>query len=294
MRILSGSLKAKLQGGVTTLCWCWRIERRDGAILGFTDHDGDLTFGGVTYRAKGGFQPGEIRSELGFTVDAGSIAGALDSEVLTEADLAAGKYDDAEVVCLRVDWSAPDDRVGVWRGEIGEIRRGETFFEAELRGPGHRLTQTTGRVYSRRCDCELGDARCGLDVGGAASTASGAVTQAVSARSFRASGLGDHASGDFARGRLRWTGGANDGAAFGVAAHRGDMIELETAPAQPVAPGDTFSIVVGCDKKLSTCRDRFNNAVNFRGFPFIPGNDPLIAGAAAETRRDGGSRGIAD
>lgn len=293
MRIFPNSLQAKLQSGVTTLCWCWRIERRDGAVLGFTDHDEDLIFGGVTYRARGGFQPGEIRNELGFTVDAASIAGALDSETLTEADLSAGLYDGALVICLRVDWSNPADRIGVWRGEIGEIRRGETFFEAELRGPAHRLTQTTGRVYSRRCDAELGDARCAKVVSGGAFTGAGAVVHAAGARSLRASGLAAFASGWFTRGRLTWTSGANAGTAFDVETHRDDTIELHAAPAQPMTPGDTFDVVAGCDKKLSTCRDKFANAVNFRGFPFMPGNDVLLAGAAAETRRDGGSRGIA-
>lgn len=294
MRAIPKSLQAKLDGGVTTLCWCWRVERSDGAVAGFTDHDEDLSFDGVTYRARGGFQPGEIRSELGFSVDAASVAGALDGEALSEADLARGAYDGARVTCLRVDWSAPEDRATVWTCEIGETRRGEAFFEAELRGLSHRLTQTTGRVYSRRCDAELGDARCGKELGGGAFTGAGSVTEAIGARAFRVSGLETFARGWFARGRLKWTGGANAGAAFDVEAHRAGLIELETAPPFPVAPGDTFSVVAGCDKRLSTCREKFVNAANFRGFPFMPGNDALLAGPATDPRRDGGSRNIAD
>ncbi len=293
MRAVPETLRAKLDSGVTTLCWCWRIERADGAVLGFTDHDRDLAFGDVVYRAQGGFMPGEIRSELGFTVDAASVAGALDDAALTEADLAAGAYDGAQVICMRVDWAAPDDRVMMWRGEIGQTRRGETFFEAELRGLSHRLTQTTGRVYSRRCDAELGDGRCAKDVSGAAFAAAGAVTATVSARSFSASGLSAYASGWFTRGRLSWTIGANAGASADVEAHRGAVIELSAAPAQPVAAGDAFDIVAGCDKSLGACRDKFANAANFRGFPFMPGNDPLLAGPAGDSRRDGGSRGLA-
>jgi uncharacterized phage protein (TIGR02218 family) len=45
------------------------------------------------------------------------------------------------------------------------------------------------------------------------------------------------------------------------------------APVRPIAPGDAFVITAGCDKRHATCRDRFGNAVNFRGFPSIPGDD---------------------
>ena len=41
--------------------------------------------------------------------------------------------------------------------------------------------------------------------------------------------------------------------------------------------GDTFVVTAGCDKRFDTCRDRFDNAVNFRGFPHIPGNDFVVA-----------------
>ncbi|MDX5493645.1 MAG: phage BR0599 family protein, partial [Alphaproteobacteria bacterium] len=33
------------------------------------------------------------------------------------------------------------------------------------------------------------------------------------------------------------------------------------------------------DKQFTTCRDRFANAVNFRGFPHMPGNDFVMASA---------------
>ena len=46
---------------------------------------------------------------------------------------------------------------------------------------------------------------------------------------------------------------------------------------QPLAPGDTFTVTAGCDKRFATCRDRFANGINFRGFPQIPGNDFLVA-----------------
>jgi uncharacterized phage protein (TIGR02218 family) len=100
------------------------------------------------------------------------------------------------------------------------------------------------------------------------------VLQGVSA--FTASGLGAYADGWFTAGKLTFTGGANDGHAVEVKSHRvGGVIAIalwQAAP-QPIAPGDTFTISAGCDKRFTTCRDRFGNVTNFRGFPHIPGND---------------------
>lgn len=42
--------------------------------------------------------------------------------------------------------------------------------------------------------------------------------------------------------------------------------------------GDKLIIYAGCDKKLATCRDKFANAINFRGFPYLPGQHELVTG----------------
>ena len=58
---------------------------------------------------------------------------------------------------------------------------------------------------------------------------------------------------------------------------------------KPIATGDAFTVTAGCDKRFATCRARFANAENFRGFPHIPGNDFVIAlpddGRGRATRR---------
>ena len=51
MKTFPLGLQDHLDSGATTLAWCWKVERRDGTILGFTDHDLDLSFDGVTFAA---------------------------------------------------------------------------------------------------------------------------------------------------------------------------------------------------------------------------------------------------
>lgn len=290
MRQIPESLQASLAAGVTSLCWCWRVERRDGTVFGFTNHDRDLAFEGVTYRAASGFEAGEVSAELGFSIDSASVFGALSDAAITDADLAAGLWDEAQVTLYRVDWRAPEDRFALWRGEVGETKRGPVSFEAELRAPSHRLSQTTGRVYSRRCDAEVGDARCGVDLEDPAFRGEGGVAEVLNARAVRVSGLEGFEEGLFARGRLRWTSGGNAGLVFEVESHTGDVLTLRTAPSGPVEAGDGFVVTAGCDKRFATCRTRFANAVNFRGFPHMPGNDAILAGPSGEAVSDGGSR----
>jgi len=92
MRTIGDNLKAHLAGDATTLCHCWRLTRRDGVVLGFTDHDRDLSFGGTLFRAESGYAASDIEAVAGLQAPSGEVAGALTSEAITEADIAAGRY----------------------------------------------------------------------------------------------------------------------------------------------------------------------------------------------------------
>ena len=64
-------------------------------------------------------------------------------------------------------------------------------------------------------------------------------------------------------------------------------IELWRRPAEDIAEGDTFRIVAGCDKQFATCRSKFANTANFRGFPHVPGNDFMLSLATRDGKSDG-------
>jgi len=280
MKSLSASLQAHLDSGTTTLAWCWRIERADGVVFGFTDHDRALEFGGVTYQPESGFAASEIRSGTDLAVDAQDAEGVLTSDTITETDIIDGRWDNAGVEIWRVNWNAVGQRVLMRRGAIGQVRRGRLAFVAEVRSLGHVLNQTVGRTFQHACDAELGDARCGIDLDDPAYQAEGSVTGVTGDRSFSASGLGGFAGGWFALGRLSWTSGPNAGRVAEVASHEviagARRLALLEAPVRPIAVGHDFVVRAGCDKRLETCRDRFANVVNFRGFPHIPGQDTVI------------------
>jgi uncharacterized phage protein (TIGR02218 family) len=277
MKTLPPGLQAHLDSGVTTLCWCWRLTRRDGAKLGFTDHDRDLVFDGTTFEAATGFTASEIKDTVGLSVDNLEVESALTSDRLSEEHLAAGLYDDARVEIFRVNWQAPEQRVLMRTGSLGEVSRSGASFRAEVRGLAHYLQQPKGRLFQYTCDADLGDVRCGINLAAASYRGTGTIAAATSARSFTATGLDGFADGWFTRGLVILTSGANAGRAIEVKRHaKRDgvvTVELWQEPAQAPVTGDTFTVTAGCDKHLATCRAKFANTVNFRGFPHMPGND---------------------
>ncbi|MEA2898974.1 MAG: hypothetical protein QOJ84_4589 [Bradyrhizobium sp.] len=280
MRPIPSALQAKLDSGVTTLARCWKVSRRDGGVMGFTDHDRDLVVGGVTFRAGTGFSSSEAASRFDLSVDGAEISGALADDSLTDADLAAGRYDAALVETWLVDWSEPSLNVLTARGTLGEVRREGQAFVAELRGLADLLSQESGRLYTARCGADLGDARCKVDLSNPALRGTGAVGAVEGTSIFLASGLDGFADGWFSLGWLTWTSGANNGLASEIKQHRLARLTLWQAMPEPIATGDAFTVTAGCDKSFATCRARFANTDNFRGFPQIPGNDFLLASPA--------------
>ena len=280
MKALSPALQAHLDDGTTTLSWCWRIIRVDGVTLGFTDHDAVFTFDGTDFEPESGFAASEIRSESDLSVDAQDAEGVLTSDRITETDIIDGRWDAAQVELWRVNWADTSQRVLMRLGAVGQIRRGRMAFVAEVRSLAHVLNQTVGRAYQASCDAALGDGRCGIDLDAPAFRGSGTVLATIRDRGFVASGLGTFATGWFASGALEWTSGGSTGRRAEVMMHEvtdtGITITLLEAPVRALGVGDAFVIRAGCDKRLETCRDRFANAVNFRGFPNIPGQDAVL------------------
>ena len=132
--------------------------------MGFTDHDRDLIFDGVTFEAQAGFEASEIESSLGLSVDNLEASGALDSTQLDAERLRAGDFDHATIEIWRVNWQDVAQRVLLRKGHLGEVTHGGAGFTAEVRGLSHLLNQTKGRVFQFGCDANLGDARCGVNL----------------------------------------------------------------------------------------------------------------------------------
>jgi uncharacterized phage protein (TIGR02218 family) len=277
---------------VTTICNCWRLIRTDGETTGYTDHDRALTLGGTVFEPETGFSASEARDTLGLAVDTVDVEGALSSERIRDEDIAAGLYDGAKVETFLVNWRKPEDFVLVRTATIGKLTRSDERFVAELESLVSRLDQPNGRIVSRTCDAELGDVRCGFLLDQPGFGAAGAVEAIETLDKIAVSGLSGFDSGWFSFGTLSWVTGARAGRTERIVDHRlagsDVLLVLQQRIGPAIGVGDVFSVFAGCDKTFATCKAKFDNALNFRGFPHLPGNDAAYSYVVDGGNFDGG------
>ena len=286
MKQISSALSAHIAGEVTQLATCWKMTRRDAVVFGFTDFDKDITFESVLYKAASGFTPSAVASSASLSVDNMEVEGMISSGNITEADILAGKYDFAAIEIFLLNTA--DISMGALklrRGWLGEISLHKQQFVAEVRGLAQRLSQTIGDLYSPSCRAALGDAKCKVSL--PAHTVNGTVTQLVSSLTFRDSARSE-ASAIFSGGKVTFTSGANQGISMEVKEYQrigtayGEISLVLPLPF-PLSVGDSYQIIKGCDKTTATCFSRFNNIVNFRGEPHVPGFDRILETAGTRS-----------
>ncbi|WP_113911732.1 DUF2163 domain-containing protein [Roseovarius dicentrarchi] len=291
---LNAALHAHLQTGVTTTCRAWALTRKDGTVLGFTDHDGPLFFDGITFRADTGLSALAIQQTTGLSVDNTEALGALSDASIREEDIEAGRYDGAEIRAWLVNWQDAAQRHLQFRGTIGELRRSGGAFEAELRGLTEALNRPLGRVYQKPCSAVLGDGGCRFDMQTSGYVKEVPAAQINERRIFHFVPFGGFDTGWFQHGRLIVLDGAAKGLS-GVIKRDGlaggqRVIELWHPLRADVSAGDRLRLEAGCDKRAATCRLKFQNFVNFQGFPDIPGDDWSISDPSKAGSLNGGSR----
>lgn len=264
--------RASFSDDLTHLALCWRLARQDGIALGFTSHDRSLLIDGLLFEARPGMTPSAVVLGDGVGADDMDIAGALSDAAVTRADLMAGRWDGAKLAVFLVDWRMPDaGQALLAQGSLGDIavgRGADGGFTATLLGPGTALSAIAVERCSPECRAELGDNRCRVSMRGRERIVS--VTEiAPGAVALQGISWIDHVGGE-----VEFLGGASAGLYRRLIAHEADLLLLNE-PAE-VAVGDRVRVREGCDKRFSTCAERFGNAVNFRGEPHVPGGDLLL------------------
>lgn len=288
MRSTSPALAAHIAGNSTTMAVCWKVTRTDGEVFGFTSHDSDLEFEGVTYVATQGIGRSAIEGSTKLQATSSEAIGFLDSEAITDADLKAGMWDHAEVRIFEINWAdLPMGALKQLRGRLGEVLVEGGGYKAELRGIADALNKSIGEIVTPACAAIVGDERCTVDL--TDYTAEGEVTSVADVRRtfdtdlagavvrLTPSSTGAPPAGYFDAGLLTWLTGANAGRLIEVKTSAADgRLRLQLEMPDDIAPGDTFSVKAGCLKSREVCAEKFGNVINFRGFPDLPGVDKMM------------------
>lgn len=286
-------LLSHLGTGTTTVCQCWSVTRKDGAVLGFTDHDRDLAFDGITFKAASGMTARALQQSTGLSVDNTEALGALSDASVSEADLLAGRFDAAAVQNWLVNWQDVSQRMVQFRGSFGEVTRSAGAFRAELRGLSEALNQVQGLAYQKTCSAVLGDGRCGFNLDQPGFSVATPVLAVEAPGIYRIAPQVGIADAWFQRGRALVQTGAAAGLIGLVKFDREDgatrRVELWVDFPQAPVLGDVIRLEAGCDKVAATCQVKFSNFNQFRGFPHIPGEDWMTSYPVSGQANDGGS-----
>src|SRR5690606_6756259 len=121
---------------------------------------------GNVYKASSGYSRTAIANDASLSVDNLDIEGVFDDEAITEEELRAGLFDQAEVRIFLVNWADPSmGALRMRRGWFGEVVLTEQgVFRTELRGMTQALSQRIGELYRPECRADLGDHRCKVPI----------------------------------------------------------------------------------------------------------------------------------
>lgn len=277
MKNFSPGLTEALNESSTTFAFCWKFTRPDGKIFGFTEHSADIEFGGVSYKARTGFTPSALDSDLSLSVDNMEIQGYFDDDSVTIRDLETGKFDEAEVEVFYVDWRNPENRVFRASGFLGSMKFDGQSFAVEYRSLAQKLTIGLGRVYSGSCDAILGDSKCRANLVRGTHIVAGKVVNPNRRNSFQISiddpsNVTNSQAGYFTDGFIEFTSGENIGLKYKIRDHAPNVLHLTIDTRFDISNGDAFTMTAGCNKTMDHCHNKFDNAINHQGFPHLPGD----------------------
>lgn len=276
MKGFDPDLQAHLQQSGTTIARCILILRSfDGQPFGFTTHDRPLTIGGVLYEPTASFVQKDIAANLNLDTDNTEAEAFLDSDTLTEEDLRAGKWDFSPYRIFQVNWA--DLSMGDKKDSIGHLAKvtvNRQTFVAELLGLMEALGTSIVEITSPNCRAILGDERCKFDLG--PYTVAGTVDSSdPDLYTFVDTARGEEDT-YFAEGVVHFHSGLLEGLSYDIKSFTAGGTFITKTPLAYSAAGCDYTATPGCDKKRTTCRDKFSNVVNFRGEPWLRGNDVLV------------------
>lgn len=254
---------------------CWKIIRKDGKILRFTNHDEKLVLYDEVYYPRGTMNQAASTKSEGFSEASRGMLGVITDDRITHADLVAGLYRDARVIEYLVDWKFPHagaiETTQYW---IAETEFTDSQWQGTVEGVERFLQPSVGDVYGRTCRHQLGDAKCTVN---ASAFTSGIVevSEVVNARMvFRLTA----APGDvYVYGTAAWSSGDNTGLSQEIIGITDDEVRLSEPSPYNIQAGDQLVLTQGCDRTTDACHNRFNNILNFGGFPYIPNRDSVGA-----------------
>jgi uncharacterized phage protein (TIGR02218 family) len=276
MKQASAVLVALLAGEQFTMADLYTFTLVGGSVLRYSAAPTALNVGGNVFALGPKFERSKVSVQVGTQVDELEIKVYCDTTDLigsTSFLQAAwqGELDGALLQLERAFMPVYSDTspgtVVLFAGRISDIDCSRTGIDLKCRSHLELLNiQMPRRLWQASCTHIFGGPMCQFN------RASLAVTFSATANSTTTVIQGAPTSATpFAQGTIVGFSGANAGQSRTITAFAsGVSVTVKLPFLSPVAIGDQFRLLPGCDRTLATCTTAFNNAVHFGGFPFIP------------------------
>lgn len=260
---------------VTSITTLFRLDLKDGTKMGFTSFDKDIVIEDYTFKAFGGMTPSAISSTSMNNVDNLDVDGYLYDDSITESDLQAGRYDDANVIIYEINWQDKPYSFSKCRikkkGTLGKVTVDKGNFIAEVRGLTQPIQNNSNELFQPTCRAIFGDSKCKVNKEDYQQT--GTVVSVISNTELMLSSID---SGVYANGTIKFTSGLNENLEYEVKDNDSGLVTLQLPLSYTVSAGDEFVITQGCRNIKEDCFEKFNNMINFRGEPFVPNASEMI------------------
>ena len=277
-RTLSAALASHLGTRSHSRCNMLLLELRDGTTHGFTDHDKDIAFslpekpGTVTYSARAGLRFSDISLPSGLDVGNCEVTGPI-GEVFTLAGVLGGRWNRATAWVFQVNWKAPTASIDLMKGKLSELRPAGGEFTVEIRDDRDALNQVVCSVITPYCKGE--HAACCVQIAPSTATTITSVESALQFNIAAALNAANHLYG-----KVQFTTGALAGTLpVEIFSISGSTVKLFEPLVAAPGIGDALTVKEGCDRTRATCKARFNNVLEFRGYPEVPGSDQVLRSA---------------
>lgn len=251
---------------------CIKLTLQDGTVYGYTDYKQEIFVEGVNYVPSPGLQ--KVSMHLTANAEVSNQKFSSGWVEAPEEDLRGGKFDSATIEVSWASWKHPSyGRLVVFTGQIGEVSWSEEGFEANIVSYMKNLSVNIGNVFTANCRHTLFSTatigNCGYcGVNKASFTGTGSVSS-VQTNKWVFTISNSQPDGYYSNGLIKFTSGYNNGLSAVIKSHASGQVTLMLPTAFSIQAGDTYEIQAGCDKTLETCKTKFNNVLNYGGFPHI-------------------------
>lgn len=285
MKSCSGALAAYIAQGQTTLATLLKVTRQyDGAVYGFTEHDQNIVFSGLTYISTTSYNRFNLNAKQSTDATTTELSGAFDS-IITRADVLAELWDNAQLTLYLVNWQ--DLTAGAMildTGSFGQFEPQEFGFKVQLHGMSYLLTFLGGDLCAPECRVDFGSPLCapggslfsGTTINSLLQTLTVLTTDGV--KTMTVSGL-TNTGKPFNGGLVTFKTGNNtnlSGEVLSVNFGTNTIVLRPTVLINTIQVGDTLYLFPACDKQFQTCVATWGNGENFQGEPHAPGPDNIL------------------